>query len=185
MCDSTLNWVPSDGNLFGWSLTSDNTFNSLFKMSQLHFGHKVPGSNQSCFIAHIGNISSCNQHSITTWMLNTVGRSMGEFHGIKWNVQWISEIKYNCPAQALLSKNSLFGTDVCRQISEHIFAPNGDHCLFLKCVHLHWNPELPPLQYCPTRKTEPKQQFATPYDREKGKGGHKLARKASFPSIAA
>ena len=37
--------------------------------------------------------------------------------------------------RASLSENcSLLGTDnVRRQISEHIFAPNGDYCLFIPC----------------------------------------------------
>ena len=38
--------------------------------------------------------------------------------------------------RALLSKNcSLLGTDIVRgQISEHIFAPNGDYCLYVKSL---------------------------------------------------
>ena len=36
------------------------------------------------------------------------------------------------PRALLLENCSLLGTDnVCRQISEHIFAPNGDYCLFI------------------------------------------------------
>lgn len=48
------------------SLTSYNTFYSLFKVSQLHLGHKVPGSNKGSFIANIGNVSSCNHHKMVT-----------------------------------------------------------------------------------------------------------------------
>ena len=48
------------------SLTSYNTFYSLFKVSQLNLGQKVPGSNKSSFIANIGNVSSCNQYKMAT-----------------------------------------------------------------------------------------------------------------------
>ena len=49
--------------------------------------------------------------------------------------------------RALLSENCpLLGTDnVCGQISEHIFAPNGDYCLF-KFIHKLY--DMPVLQYC-------------------------------------
>ena len=42
-------------------------------------------------------------------------------------------VAHSFPPQALLSENSaLLGTDnVRRQISEHIFAPNGDYCLYI------------------------------------------------------
>ena len=49
--------------------------------------------------------------------------------------------------RASLSENCpLLGTDnVCGQISEHIFAPNGDYCLF-KFIHKLY--DIPVLHYC-------------------------------------
>ena len=48
--------------------------------------------------------------------------------------QWLDLVAHRFPRASLSENCSLFATDNVRgQISEHIFAPNGDYCLFIPC----------------------------------------------------